>query len=111
MGIKPKHNISTSKIMHNLNAIKPNQHILNAIVSSNLADSTHSENSTSELDSHANMIVLGNYAFIFETTGRTCNVEPFATELGVAQNVPIVDAAIDYDCVHSQETGCSAHQA
>ena len=77
MGIIPKHNISASKIMHNLNAIKPNQYISNAIVSYNLIDSTHNENSTSELDSHANMIVHGNYAFIFESTSRTCNVGHF----------------------------------
>ena len=35
------------------------------------------ENSRSELDTHVNMMVLGKNSFIFETTGRTCNVEPF----------------------------------
>ena len=44
------------------------------------------------------MAVLGKNAFIFESTGRTCTVHPFALELGVAENVPIVDAAIAYDC-------------
>ncbi len=28
----------------------------------------------SELDSHANMVVLGKDCFIFESTGKTCNV-------------------------------------
>ena len=50
------------------------------------------------------MVVLGKDAFIFESTGRTCNVEPFSPELGIAQNIPIVDAAIAYDCELTNET-------
>ena len=51
-----------------------------------------------ELDSHANMAVMGKHAFIFESNGRTCSVAPFASELGRLKDVPIVDAAIAYDC-------------
>jgi len=47
-----------------------------------------------ELDSHANMVVLGRNSFIFESTGKTCNVKPFSEEIGVAEDVPIVDGAI-----------------
>ena len=43
------------------------------------------------------MVVLGVYALIFEITGRMCSVKPFLSELGTAENVPIVDGAIDYD--------------
>ena len=43
------------------------------------------------------MIVLGKYSFIFESTGKTCTVKPFSSELGVAENVPIVDGAIVYE--------------
>ena len=50
------------------------------------------------------MVVLGKHAFIFESTGRTCSVRPFSSELGVANNVPIVDGAIAYDCPYTQET-------
>ena len=50
------------------------------------------------------MVVLGKDAFIFESTGRTCNVEPFSPDLGIAQNIPIVDAAIAYDCEQTNET-------
>jgi hypothetical protein len=60
--------------------------------------------SRTELDSHANMIVLGKYAFIFESTNRSCTVTPFSTELGVAENVPIVDGAIAYDDEYSGQT-------
>ncbi len=58
----------------------------------------------SELDSHANMIVLGKDSFIFESTGQTCTVKPFSSELGQANNVPIVDGAIAYDDPYSGET-------
>ena len=61
-------------------------------------------NFKSELDSHANMVVLGKECFIFESTGKTCNVLPFNTELGIASDVPIVDAALAYDCPFTNET-------
>ena len=50
------------------------------------------------------MIVLGKDCFVFESTGKTCNVEPFDPNLGTAQNVPIDDAAIAYDCPYTYET-------
>ena len=50
------------------------------------------------------MVVLGKDASIFESTGRTCNVEPFSPDLGIAQDIPIVDAAIAYDCESTNDT-------
>ncbi len=50
------------------------------------------------------MVVLGRHAFIFESSGRTCNVRPFSEELGIAENVPIVDGAIAVDCPNSGVT-------
>jgi len=38
---------------------------------------------------------------VFESTGRTCNVQPFSTDLGIARDVPIVDGALAYDCPYS----------
>ena len=67
-------------------------------------DINHFTYSKSELDSHANMVVLGKECFVFESTGKTCNVEPFDPALGTAQNIPIVDAAIAYDCPFTNET-------
>ncbi len=49
------------------------------------------------------MVVLGRNAFIFESTGRTCNVQPFSSELGTATNVPIVDGAIAYECPYNHQ--------
>ena len=60
-------------------------------------DVEHSALPRSELDSHANMIVLGKHCFPFESTGRSCNVKPFSSELGIAENVPIIDGAIVYE--------------
>ena len=57
----------------------------------------------SELDSHANMILFGASALIFESTGKTCNVQPFSKKLGIATNVPIVDGAIVYECPYTHK--------
>ena len=57
-----------------------------------------------ELDSHANMIVVGSECFVFESTGRSCTVHPFSTDLGSAKDVPIVDAALAYDCQYTGQT-------
>ena len=50
------------------------------------------------------MVVVGKDCFIFESTGKTCNVEPFTADLGVATNIPIVDADLAYDCPFTHET-------
>ena len=82
--------------------LTPNKHTVDFIVSALKAQSASAvsnsiTSSKSELDTHANMIVLGKECFIFEPTGKTCNVEPFNTDLGIAQNIPVVDAALAYD--------------
>ena len=90
----------------------PNQHTINAVVSAiqssissaSVTSQSESADPRTELDSHANMIVLGKHSYIFESTGKTCNVKPFTSELGIASNVPIVDGAIAYDCPVTRET-------
>ena len=76
----------------------PNKHLIRIICS---VEQDKLENvdaiPRTELDSHANMAVVGRHSFIFESTGRTCHVTPFSPDLGVARDVPIVDAAIGYD--------------
>jgi hypothetical protein len=57
-----------------------------------------------ELDSHANMAVLGKHAYIFESTGKTCNVKPFTDDLGMVTDIPVVDGALAYDCPYTRET-------
>ena len=53
---------------------------------------------TTELDSHANMIVVGAQATIISRSGKYCQVQAFSKECAVLEKVPIVDAIIAYDC-------------
>ena len=54
--------------------------------------------SSTELDSHANMVVIGKQAFFFSHSGQYANVRSFADEVKGIPKVPIVDAVIHYDC-------------
>jgi len=101
---------------HGVGALTPNKNTIKSVLEAikanisevtnkqSLDDIDHLNTCRSELDSHANMIVLGKECFVFESTGKTCNVEPFDKTLGIAQNIPIVDAAIAYDCPFTHET-------
>ncbi len=55
------------------------------------------ELSRTELDSHANMPVVGRHAYIISDTGRIADVNAFTPDYDAMQ-VPIVDAAVQYDC-------------
>ena len=98
--------------MERVGSLNPNKHTIHAVIRALKAQSSVSAIdkldlpviSKAELDSHANMVVLGNNCFIFESTGKTCNVEPFSSDLGIASNIPVVDAAIAYDCPSTYET-------
>lgn len=49
-----------------------------------------------ETDSHANKCVVGKNCFIFEPTGRTCNVPTFSPTIE-KKSLPIVDTVIIHD--------------
>jgi hypothetical protein len=53
--------------------------------------------SRTELDSHANMPVVGKNAFVLAETGRTCEVSAFTPDYE-PMKVKIVDAALLYEC-------------
>ena len=53
-----------------------------------------------DLDSHVNMAVVGRHAYILSDTGRTAEVNPFTPDYKSMQ-VPIVDAAVQYECPYS----------
>ena len=53
--------------------------------------------SSTELDSHANMVVIGKQAFIFSHSGQYANVQAFTDEVKGIPKVPILDAVIAYD--------------
>jgi hypothetical protein len=67
-------------------------------------DGTHVEEiSRTELDSHANMPVVGRHAYIISDTGRIADVNPFTPDYDSMQ-VPIVDAAVQYECPYNGQT-------
>ena len=62
------------------------------------------ELSTTQLDSHANMVVVGNNATIFSNSGKSADVRPFSSKCSKMESVPIVDAAVAYDCPYTLKT-------
>ena len=64
-------------------------------------DAGDNEDPRTELDSHANMVVLGSHDFIFESKNRTCNVQPFDPSLVTASKIPILDGAVVYECPYT----------
>ena len=81
----------------------PNINITEVISILTLDMSKFTADPRTELDSHANMIVLRKNSFVFESTGRICNVELFSTDLGMATNVPIIDGVLAYDCPYTSQ--------
>jgi hypothetical protein len=59
------------------------------------------ESSRTELDSHANMAVVGRHCFVIQETGRQADVSPFSPEYESLNQVDIVDAAIMYECPYT----------
>ena len=55
-----------------------------------------------ELNSHANMVVIGKHCHILAKTGRHVDVNPF-TPTYKALKAPTVDAAIQYDCPYGRK--------
>ena len=75
----------------------PNSHISEVILTPASDMEACGDDPRTELDSHAIMVILGLNFFVFESTGRTCNVQPFNVDLGFAKDVPIVDRDLAYD--------------
>ena len=59
---------------------------------------------TTEIESHANMVVIGTQETIIQKTGRYVDVNAFSLDVGTMPRVPIVDAEIVYDCPFSGRT-------
>ena len=53
---------------------------------------------TTELYSHANMVVIGAQGTIIQKTGRYTDVNALSSDVGTLSRVPIVDAAVAHDC-------------
>ena len=62
------------------------------------------EHARMELDSHADTTTLGKACVVLQDTGRTVTVQGFDGSIGSMKNVPIVTAAVAYDCHSTYKT-------
>ena len=51
-----------------------------------------------ELDSHADTCAIGDACLVLQDTGRTVTVEGYMESAGSSNDVPVVTAAVAYDC-------------
>ena len=54
-----------------------------------------------ELDSHANMPVIGSQAYIINWSGKLADVSPFTPDYKTLKDILLVDAAILYICPYT----------
>ena len=71
-----------------------------SVIQHRISDTRHlsSDVSRLELDSHADSPVVGRGAHILSYTNKKVSVAGFTSELGTPLTVPVVNAAIAYDC-------------
>jgi len=85
----------------------PNAHLSSVLLASSQVNNstTLTDNTTNrtELDSHANMVVLGAPSTVLNTTGKTVSVNPFSPDFSPLE-VPLVDGATLYECPHTLES-------
>ena len=62
---------------------------------------TGTPESRTELDSHANMPVIGRHSYIISNTGKIADVNAFSPDHKTMQ-ITIVDAAVKYECPYDQ---------
>jgi len=88
----------------------PNRHTIDAIISSITIgqaygytdrDPHHDSEMRTDLDSHANMPVVGSGCYIVGDTGKTVDVSPFTPDYDNLKDIPVVDAVIMYVCPYT----------
>ena len=89
--------------MHQLASISGVRIVPNSYLSATLSTASSENNdsgcvqeSRTELESYANMPVVGKYCTILTETGRTVDVSAYSPDYPVHE-LPVVDAAIRYD--------------
>ena len=92
---------------------KPNKYLNGIICAGEMTrdDNTLDDDSNAsilprtELDSHANMVLLGRHAYVFDgNPGNTCEVVPYDPDLETRKSVPIIDGAVAYSCPATHKT-------
>ena len=74
------------------------------IASASLESDENTGGNRTELDSHANMAVVGRERVALDDTGQTCTANAFTESAGKLEKVPIVDVAVAYDCPFQAKT-------
>ena len=64
----------------------------------------YTSESTAELDSHKNMIVLGNQAIFIQDTGKSAEVNEFLSEVQGVSKVNSIDSVVSYYCPFTSES-------
>ena len=59
---------------------------------------------TRDLDSHANMVVIGAQGTIIQKTGKYAEVNGGSSDVGTMSRVPIVNTVLEYNCPISVKT-------
>ena len=77
---------------------KPNGHIILVISSGAAYEANDHKSSTTKIDSHVNMVVVGGNATVIQETGHFVDVNAFANEVSQMKRVPIKDMVVVYDC-------------
>ena len=60
--------------------------------------------SSTQLNSYANMVVVGKHATVVNHSGKLADDWPFSEDLSKMESVPIVDAAVACDCPYRMQT-------
>lgn len=89
----------------------PNEHIrarIHAVMCGQVGGySTHKTDqepiSRTELDSHANMPVVGRHVLLIEDLGKSVDVTPFSPDYSPLQ-AKLIDCAVQYDCPYNGRT-------
>ena len=50
------------------------------------------------------MVVVGSHATVFGHLGKSADVRPLSNDCSKLESVPIVDAAVAYDCPYTMKT-------
>lgn len=69
-----------------------------ALISDVIVSGANVSEGRTELDSYANMCVLGKHCYILSQSGKNVDVGAFTESAGGLNQVPIVDAMLAYDC-------------
>ena len=92
---------------------KPNEYLITKIISCLVTndedgdlDGDLEKESRTDLDSHANMAVVGRNATVLAETGNSVDVNPFAPDCNSLKQVKIVDAAVRYSCPYTSKEYC-----